>query len=98
MPVGAVGCEDASKDKLLLLGNVLKEVYQAKLLWQFPDRPCSVEFIYPMMGGSEGIPALVLAKMSRIANRLTYVLTLFITALSVLRPARPLWRERVVLL
>jgi hypothetical protein len=32
------GCEDASKDKMLLLGNVLKEIYQAKLRWQFPDK------------------------------------------------------------
>jgi hypothetical protein len=41
------GCEDASRDKLLLLGNVLKEIYQAKLLWQLPDRPCSVELYIP---------------------------------------------------
>jgi methyl coenzyme M reductase subunit C len=41
------GCEDASKDKLLLLGNVLKEIYQAKLLWQLADRPCSVELYIP---------------------------------------------------
>ena len=41
------GCKDASKDKLLLLGNVLKEIYEAKLLWQFPDNPCSVEFYIP---------------------------------------------------
>ena len=33
------GCADASKDKLLLLGNVLKEIYEAKLLWQFPGHP-----------------------------------------------------------
>ena len=39
--------EGASKDKLLLLGNVLKEIYQAKLHWQFPDRPCTVEFFIP---------------------------------------------------
>jgi hypothetical protein len=41
------GCGDASKDKLLVLGNVLKEIYQAKLLWQWPDRPCTVEFYIP---------------------------------------------------
>jgi hypothetical protein len=41
------GCKDASKDKLLLLGNLLKEIYEAKLLWQFPDNPCSVEFYQP---------------------------------------------------
>jgi len=41
------GCEDLSKDKILLLGNKLKEIYQAKLQWQFPDRPCVVSFPTP---------------------------------------------------
>jgi hypothetical protein len=41
------GCKDVSKDKLLLLGKVLKEIYEAKLLWQSPDCPCSVEFYIP---------------------------------------------------
>lgn len=41
------GCNDASKDKLALLGNVLKEIYQAKLQWQWSDRPCTVEFYIP---------------------------------------------------
>ena len=41
------GRNDASKDKILLLGNVLKEIYQAKLHWQFPARPCIVEFNIP---------------------------------------------------
>ena len=41
------GCGDISKDKLLVLGNVLKEIYEAKLQWQFPDRPCTVEFFIP---------------------------------------------------
>ena len=41
------GCNDASLDKLRLLGNVLKEIYQAKLLWQFPNHPCNVEFYIP---------------------------------------------------
>src|SRR6185437_5378168 len=27
------GCGDISKDKLLVLGNVLKEIYEAKLQW-----------------------------------------------------------------
>jgi hypothetical protein len=39
--------KDASKDKIFLLGSVLKEIYQAKLQWQFPDRPCIVEFFIP---------------------------------------------------
>ena len=41
------GCNDISKDKLLVLGNVLKEIYEAKLRWEFPDRPCTVEFFIP---------------------------------------------------
>jgi hypothetical protein len=41
------GCGDISKDKLLVLGNVLKEIYEAKLHWQFPDRPCTVELFIP---------------------------------------------------
>lgn len=41
------GCPDISKDKILLLGNLFKEIYEAKLKWQFPDRPCKVEFLIP---------------------------------------------------
>lgn len=41
------GCGDISKDKLLVLGNVLKEIYEAKLHWQFPDCPCTVELFIP---------------------------------------------------
>lgn len=41
------GCSDASKDKLLALGQTLKEIYEAKLRWQFPDRPCIVELFVP---------------------------------------------------
>jgi hypothetical protein len=41
------GFGDASKDKLFALGNVLKEIYEAKLLWKWPDRPCTVEFYVP---------------------------------------------------
>lgn len=41
------GCKDISKDKLLLLGNVLKEIYEAKLRWQFPERQVVVEFHVP---------------------------------------------------
>jgi len=40
-------CEDGSKDKFALLGNVLKEIYQAKLSKQWPDRPCNVVFQIP---------------------------------------------------
>jgi methyl coenzyme M reductase subunit C len=42
-----VGCDDLSKDKVVVLGNVLKEIYEAKLKVRFPDRPCVVEFRVP---------------------------------------------------
>lgn len=42
-----VGCPDASPDKLALLGHVLKEIHEAKLQWQFPDRPCAVSLYIP---------------------------------------------------
>jgi hypothetical protein len=38
---------DVSADKLIFLGNVIKEMWEAKLQWQFPDRPCTVEFYVP---------------------------------------------------
>lgn len=41
------GCDDLSKDKIVLLGNVLKEIYQAKLQWKFPEKPCTVELYVP---------------------------------------------------
>lgn len=37
-------CEDLSKDKLLKIGNSLKEIHEAKLRWQFPERSTRVEF------------------------------------------------------
>jgi hypothetical protein len=40
-------CEDASADKLLHLARVLKEAYTAKLLWEFPDSPCTVDVVIP---------------------------------------------------
>jgi hypothetical protein len=42
-----LGCPDASADKLLILGTKLKEIYEAKLAWQFPDRPCTVSLSVP---------------------------------------------------
>lgn len=42
-----VGCEDCTPDKLRVLGRVLKEMYEAKLAWQFPDRRCIVELHFP---------------------------------------------------
>ena len=41
------GCKDISKDKIVLLGNLLKEIYEIKLKTQFPDKPCIVEFYKP---------------------------------------------------
>lgn len=40
-------CEDISTDKLIFLGNVLKEVYEARLAYLFPDKPCVVKFYIP---------------------------------------------------
>lgn len=40
-------CEDLSKDKLLKIGNSLKEIHEAKLRWQFPERSTRVEFFVP---------------------------------------------------
>jgi hypothetical protein len=40
-------CEDISKDKLVILGDTLKEIYEAKLKLQFPNNPCVVEFYIP---------------------------------------------------
>jgi hypothetical protein len=42
-----VGCTDISQDKLVYLGRILQEIYEAKLKFQFPDRPCIVEFHQP---------------------------------------------------
>jgi hypothetical protein len=41
------GCEDISKDKIIVLGKGLKEIYEAKLHWQFPNKPCIVSFYQP---------------------------------------------------
>jgi hypothetical protein len=41
------GCPDCTPDKLLALGRVLKEIYEAKLRWQFPDKPCVVDLYVP---------------------------------------------------
>ena len=39
--------ENASEDKLVFLGNILREIYEVKLGSQFPDRPCVVDFSEP---------------------------------------------------
>ena len=45
--IQACECDDISADKLLFLGQTLKEIYEAKLAWQFPDRPCTVKLYIP---------------------------------------------------
>jgi hypothetical protein len=42
-----LGCPDVSADKLVVLGHALKDIYEAKLQRDFPDRPCRVEFFMP---------------------------------------------------
>jgi hypothetical protein len=42
-----VGCEDISEDKLIYLGQVLRNIYEVKLKSQLPERPCIVEFYTP---------------------------------------------------
>jgi hypothetical protein len=39
--------KDLSIEKIMFLGRTLKEIWEAKLKWQFPDRPCEVHFIEP---------------------------------------------------
>ncbi|MEM1345917.1 MAG: hypothetical protein AAGI34_15235 [Pseudomonadota bacterium] len=39
--------ENLSIDKIIFLGNIVKEMWDAKLRLQFPDRPCTVEFYVP---------------------------------------------------
>jgi hypothetical protein len=41
---------ELSEDKLIILGNALKEIYQAKLAWQFPNEPCIVKVYIPGEG------------------------------------------------
>jgi hypothetical protein len=41
------GCPDLTRDRILVLGKVLTEMYEAKLAWQFPGRPCRVSFFIP---------------------------------------------------
>ncbi len=37
-------CTDISKERVVFLGRVLRDVYVAKLAWQFPDRSFTVHF------------------------------------------------------
>jgi len=42
--IQSTSCEDISRDRLLYLGGVLREIYQAKLAWQFPNKRFEVFF------------------------------------------------------
>ncbi|MGO6845864.1 hypothetical protein [Rhizobium ruizarguesonis] len=44
-------CTDMAGDKLAVLGERLREIYMAKLGWQFPDRTFVVEFVLPERPG-----------------------------------------------
>jgi hypothetical protein len=39
--------KNVTEDKIVFLGNTLKEIYEVKLASDFPDRPCVVEFHQP---------------------------------------------------
>ena len=39
-----LGCEDASEERLIYLGRVLKQIYEAKLKSQFPEQSFTVLF------------------------------------------------------
>lgn len=44
--------EHLAEDKVILLGESLKEIYQFKLALQFPNSPCVVEFYKAAPGGA----------------------------------------------
>ncbi|HYG64313.1 MAG TPA: hypothetical protein VEL74_17175 [Thermoanaerobaculia bacterium] len=41
------GCEDISRERIVYLGQVLREIYEAKLAWQFPQRRFEVHLYAP---------------------------------------------------
>ena len=45
--IQSYGSPDLTPDKAVHLGGVLRDIYDAKLRWQFPDRPCRVSFYAP---------------------------------------------------
>ena len=38
------GCEDITRERVVYLGQVLSEIYRAKLAWQFPAKRFEVHF------------------------------------------------------
>jgi len=41
------GCKDLTADKIIILGNALKNIYEARLNYIYPNKPCVVEFYQP---------------------------------------------------
>ena len=41
------GCDDITEERVVYIGKTLKQIYEAKLQWQFPDRPCEISFYEP---------------------------------------------------
>ncbi len=41
------GCEDLTVDKIIVLGEKLKSIYESRLAYLFPHKPCIVEFYRP---------------------------------------------------
>lgn len=39
--------DDLSVDKIIIIGQALKDIYQARLHFLFPNKPCRVEFYIP---------------------------------------------------
>ena len=39
------GSDDVTPDRVVYLGKVLREIYQAKLLWQFPQKRFEVDYV-----------------------------------------------------
>ena len=38
------GCEDFTHERVIFLGRILREIHQAKLVWQFPEKAFEVHF------------------------------------------------------
>jgi hypothetical protein len=52
--IADIHCGDGdalTEDKVVVLGRALKQIYQAKLAWQFPHSPCIVELFEPEASG-----------------------------------------------
>jgi hypothetical protein len=45
--IHSYGCDDISRDKIQVIGQALKEIYTAKLAWQFPRLSTQVSLFVP---------------------------------------------------